>query len=750
MRKTSVITGASRGIGYALTLALAKNGDHVFAVARNEADLLELQSHSLENITVVVADLTTESGRAKLLAAIGETKIDYLVNNAAIIIPLEPLQQYSEVEIRRIFETNIISHMILTNALIRNLVDGRILNITSVAAECAIPNLSGYCITKAAMNSWTAQLQLELAQYHIAVAGVIPGEVDTAMQGSLRDAPAESFPLSTEFQRAASEHTLISPHVVALFLKWLLKAVPEKDFQSTASWNIYDKWHRQQWIGSHQLPLPLNQEKLGNQRRVRKTLSEFAAILERNHEYFFAQDRHANALVLQGNLDLELLKKALEILYWNHPLLRSTIQFDTTDEQYYLEFHQNFSDIPFHHISSDQKNIWRSVLQRKLAEQFPVTHHLWEITVISEGDNRHIVLLHFHHAICDGTSTAHLQHQLMSVYEALKCNRDIYLPEDRIVQSPAELFQNPKNSKRVKKSVSEFRQLHPLPVGETFQVDAPIVSRTTHALLFGFSLDALKVQLAVQSQQDGVRYTINDLLVATFLLAKKRLQAGSQKETSLLTCVNLRKLFQNPLQAHHFDCLFDIVLTSHAVSESTTVWEMARLYQRQLKQTMDAILQRSVDFDCEAFRSPEEIEKTRGKKTYSGDLATSNIGMTSLQNRYADLTVEQFNFFTNQCAGFFGVLLDIATVGDTVFGNFTYAYPLQRHEYVQNLGKIYFEILQQCIPNFRLLPQHTDVALIGERSSVLSQLFLPVGDADKKQPDLTAQDQTALSGVSRA
>ena len=724
MRKTAVITGASRGIGYELALTLAAAGDRVFAIGRSETDLLKLQSFFSENITPIVADITSEAGRLKILETIDGIKIDYLVNNAAIVTPLKSLEQYSDVEVENIFNTNIIAHIKLTNALVPYFPQGRILNITSVAADCAIPNLSGYCITKAAMNHWTNQLQIELSKFFISVASVIPGEVDTKMQRNLRDAPAEEFPLTTEFQKAANAQTLIPAHVTALFLKWLLKAVPDQDYQTSVPWNIYDAWHRSQWIGEHILPMPLNSEKLGDQQKTRKTLSEFASVLERNHDYFCSQDRHANVLILQGELDFALVKKAFELLYWNHPLLRSTIHFDEEDLQYYLQFHEDFSAIPLALISAMDKNTWRQVLEKKLLEKFPVTHHLWEITIISEGNHRHAILQHFHHAICDGTSTANLQHQVMQVYDTLKNNRAIYLPEDKVFAAPAELFPHPKNSKRIKKTANAFRDAHPLPVGDAFEKEALIESRKTNALLFAFGLEELKTHVITKSKEDNVRYTVNDILVAALLLSKKKLQVESQKETSLLTCINLRKYFQHPLQVHNVDSLFDIMLTSHDINETMTVWEIAQLYKIRLKQTIDEMLQRPVDFDCDGYRMSSEIQRVLEKKTYSGDLATSNIGVTPLQNHYGDLTVEQFNFFTNQCAGFFGILLDVATVGHTVFGNFTYAYPLKSHESVQRLGKIYFDVLQRCIPNFRLLPDYTDLGLLSPRSPILSQLFL--------------------------
>lgn len=265
MRKTAVVTGASRGIGRALTLQLAKSNTLVYAVSRSETELQSLSAISPGNIIAVVANITTREGRRKVLEAVGNQSIHFLVNNAAIITPLTSLDQYTESDLQRIIDTNLTAPMLLTNALLNQLSGGRILNITSVAADAPIENLGGYCITKCAINRWTEQLQMEVRERNIFVASVIPGEVDTAMQSELRSAPEESFPLSAEFQRAAQEKTLIAPETVALFLEWILNAVPDADYSRPTPWNIYDGWHRQHWIQNHSLPLPLNQAKLGDQ-----------------------------------------------------------------------------------------------------------------------------------------------------------------------------------------------------------------------------------------------------------------------------------------------------------------------------------------------------------------------------------------------------------------------------------------------------------------------------------------------------
>lgn len=262
-RKAAIITGASRGIGRALSIELAKAGDLVFAVGRNEKALSDLKSIYRNNIITIVADITKESGREKIISTVKNIKIDYLVNNAGILTPLKALRKFNESELRGVFDTNIICPILLTNLLIPNLKNGKILNITTVAAEQAVENVASYNITKAAVNMWTKTLRLELNKEGILVSSVIPGEVDTDMQGDLRVAPMVDFPLATEFQKAEKENRLIPAEIVALFISWILKKTSDNEFQNDKAWNIYNLEVQKRWLPQNQVvPLPLNMDKL--------------------------------------------------------------------------------------------------------------------------------------------------------------------------------------------------------------------------------------------------------------------------------------------------------------------------------------------------------------------------------------------------------------------------------------------------------------------------------------------------------
>ncbi|QMT60935.1 SDR family NAD(P)-dependent oxidoreductase [Legionella sp. PC997] len=257
MSQVALITGASSGIGRALALELVSQDLTVIAIARHKDELLKLKDKNPNKIKIISADITTDKGLKKIENKIKGLKINYLIHSAAIISPLGLLNKAKPRDIKKSIATNLIAPILLTQIVLPffSKQGGRILNITSVAAEKAVPGAGAYCITKSALDMWTQVLQTELPPGIIAT-DVIPGEVDTGMQKKLRECPVEQFPLATEFQDAYQEKTLIPPSACAEFLAFLLLKTTAKEF-SSKRWNIY-KDH------TKAVPLPLNKEKLND------------------------------------------------------------------------------------------------------------------------------------------------------------------------------------------------------------------------------------------------------------------------------------------------------------------------------------------------------------------------------------------------------------------------------------------------------------------------------------------------------
>lgn len=259
--KVALITGASRGIGYELALALAAQDVTVIAVARSENELRELQEKYPDHIHIVAADVCIDKQREKILDLVHKFgKIDYFINNAAIITPLSSLKDVSQEDLTKILVTNVVAPVMLINKLIPYLSNGRILDLSSPAAYTPVPGLGPYNLTKAAQAMLTKLHCLELSLYNIAVTSVLPGEVDTYMHEQLRET---SHPISEEFQQAKKMGKLMLPKVSAAFLAWLLLKTSTKEYEAQ-QWSIYDQSHRDRWLGKDMLlPLPSKKEQEG-------------------------------------------------------------------------------------------------------------------------------------------------------------------------------------------------------------------------------------------------------------------------------------------------------------------------------------------------------------------------------------------------------------------------------------------------------------------------------------------------------
>lgn len=180
-----VVTGASTGIGRAISLHLAGAGQRVFAGVRKSADgddLAAAASGPLEPIILDVTDGDSITAAAKTVEeALGRSGLAGLVNNAGVSIS-GPLEYLPIDDLRKQLEVNVIGQIAVTQAflpLIRK-ARGRIVNIGSVAGRAPSPPLLGpYSASKMAMEALTDSLRTELMRWGIHVAIVEPGNIAT-------------------------------------------------------------------------------------------------------------------------------------------------------------------------------------------------------------------------------------------------------------------------------------------------------------------------------------------------------------------------------------------------------------------------------------------------------------------------------------------------------------------------------------------------------------------------------------------
>ena len=264
-RKAVVVTGVSRGIGLALCLQLLKQ-DHyeVIGISRTAKDNLNKDLLKYEKFQYIQADLTATKGIDTVLNTLkqydensAQFEIYALVNNAAVLITPKNLEDENFADLQMAIDLNLTVPVKLCVGIIPYMrQDSRILNLTSRAGVTVVPQIGTYCIAKAGLDMATKILRAELAEKRIAVATIIPGEVDTGMQTTLRceDQDQSSFKLKAAFQENKNSDALISPALCAQFLHWVLCRVDHATFNTQeGAWYIYDESHHQHWLTDGQV-----------------------------------------------------------------------------------------------------------------------------------------------------------------------------------------------------------------------------------------------------------------------------------------------------------------------------------------------------------------------------------------------------------------------------------------------------------------------------------------------------------------
>jgi 3-oxoacyl-[acyl-carrier protein] reductase len=174
--KRAVVTGASRGLGRAVALALASEGASVLGIARHPDGLAALAA---EGIAVAEADLTTEAGGAALRQAVlaGGAGLDILVCNIGSGSSVPPGEETVH-EWRRMLDVNLFTAINAIEA-VRKLMrpGGAIVCISSITGLRALGAPVPYSAAKAALNSLVANLARPLAAEGVRIVGVAPGNL---------------------------------------------------------------------------------------------------------------------------------------------------------------------------------------------------------------------------------------------------------------------------------------------------------------------------------------------------------------------------------------------------------------------------------------------------------------------------------------------------------------------------------------------------------------------------------------------
>jgi NAD(P)-dependent dehydrogenase (short-subunit alcohol dehydrogenase family) len=229
--QVAIVTGAGRGIGAAAAQRLAAAGAAVVLAARSEDEVeavAERIRQARGRAIAVVADVSDLEGVEEIVESALEQfdRVDILVNNAAVIWPLEEVVETDPEE----WAYNIMINLVGPFFMVRNVLPlmqdqgyGRILNISSDAAITPVLGGSAYCSAKAGLDMFTRTLALELAGSKVSANLLYPGHVDTSMQADIRSVDTTETRLDASyFHDLHARGALVPPEHIADLIYWLV------------------------------------------------------------------------------------------------------------------------------------------------------------------------------------------------------------------------------------------------------------------------------------------------------------------------------------------------------------------------------------------------------------------------------------------------------------------------------------------------------------------------------------------------
>ena len=227
--KVAIITGASRGIGRATALAFAKAGGSVVLAARSE-EIIKTLANDIKaqggQALAIPTDVTNQADVDLLttLTLRAFRQVDILINNAGLLQPIGKTWEVNPEAWQNLIRLNVVGPYLCMRAVLPTMLaqgEGRIINVSSGAADSNVEGWGAYCASKAALDRLSGVLAAEVADTGIVVASMNPGATDTQMQADIRQTTSSQFKRGDYFRRLHDQGKLFQPDEAAQLLLWL-------------------------------------------------------------------------------------------------------------------------------------------------------------------------------------------------------------------------------------------------------------------------------------------------------------------------------------------------------------------------------------------------------------------------------------------------------------------------------------------------------------------------------------------------
>lgn len=220
--RVSLVTGGSRGIGFAMATGLARAGSDLVIVSRNK-EKLEEAADRLSGYGTRVVPIPCDVSEADQVKSMVDQataefgSIDVLINNAGINIR-KPLVDYEEEDWDRVLSVNLKGIYLVGRAVAREMLrsgGGSIINISSIFGSVGMPYQTGYAASKGGINQLTRIWAVELAQHKIRVNAIAPAYIETPLTSAWLSDPErrERILSNTPLGRFGRLEDLIGPVV---------------------------------------------------------------------------------------------------------------------------------------------------------------------------------------------------------------------------------------------------------------------------------------------------------------------------------------------------------------------------------------------------------------------------------------------------------------------------------------------------------------------------------------------------------